>query len=266
MKINAIENKDIDHLDDLQPAGWEDIRPYFYYYSCSDSCEPIKISDGNKIAAIGTSIRHPDTAWLAHVIVHPEFRNQGLGKQLTSALLDRLDPGIFKTVYLDATDMGFPVYKKIGFEIETEYIHLDGELRELHLRDPAPVVPYQEKYRTEVLQLDQASSGENRELIFNDHLKSSLLYLSEGKVRGAYFPGFFDRNIMADLPEAGTELMKIRMRTKNTARFPITNQTGVNFLLQNGYKEVRTSRRMVLGTKREWKPENNFNRISGGLG
>lgn len=266
MIIKALQNEDIDQLNLLQPSGWDDIRPYFYYYSSSAFCEPIKISDGNKIAAIGTSIRHQDTAWLAHVIVHPEFRNQGLGKQLTSALVERLNPGNFKTVYLDATDMGYPVYKKIGFEIETEYIHLDGELRELHLKDPTSVVPYQEKYRAEILRLDQASSGENRELIFNDHLKSSLLYLSEGKVRGAYFPGFFDRNIMADLPEAGTELMKLRMRTKNTARFPIANQSGVNFLLQNGYKEVRTSRRMVMGIKREWKPENNFNRISGGLG
>ena len=71
---------------------------------------------------------------------------------------------------------------------------------------------------------------------------------------------------MADLPEAGTELMKLRMRVKNTTKIPIKNQRGIDFLLENNYKEVRRSKRMILGLKREWKAENNYNRISGGLG
>ena len=116
------------------------------------------------------------------------------------------------------------------------------------------------------MELDKITSGENREIIFRDHLKSSLLYLSDGQIRGAYFPGFFDRYIMADLPEAGTELMKLRMRVKNTTKIPIKNQRGIDFLLENNYKEVRRSKRMILGLKREWKAENNYNRISGGLG
>lgn len=60
--------------------------------------------------------------------------------------------------------------------------------------------------------------------------------------------------------------MKLRIRTENTARFPINNTSAINFLLDNNYKEVRTSKRMRLGEKRAWKPENIFNRISGGLG
>lgn len=266
MKIQAIQNQDIDILKDLQPEDWEDIRPYFYYYSASAFCAPIKISDKEKIAAIGTTIKHEDTAWLAHVVVHPDFRNQGLGKKLTTALVESLDPRVYQTIYLDATDLGFPVYKKLGFEIETDYIHLNGECIDLHLKNPASVIPYDKKYKPELLELDRITSGENREMVLTGHLKSSLLYLSEGKVRGAYFPGFFDRFILADDPDAGTELMKLRMRVKNTSRFPIDNQSAIDFLLCNNYKQVRTSRRMRLGKKREWTPENIFNRISGGMG
>ena len=266
MEVHSLQNRDIDTLNELQPPNWDDIRPYFYYYTSSSFCNPIKISDGNKTVAVGTIIKHQDTAWLAHLIVHTEYRNQGLGKMLTNALLDRADPKIFKTIYLDATDMGYPVYKKVGFEIEMDYMHLDGNLLNLNLKNPASVIPFEEKYRTEVMELDRITSGENREVIFGDHLKSSLLYLSDGIVRGAYFPGFFDRYIMADLPEAGTELMKLRMRVKNTTKLPIKNQPGIDFLLANNYKEVRRSKRMILGPKREWKAENNFNRISGGLG
>ena len=266
MIIEEIQNQDIDQLNLLQPADWDDIRPYFYYYSYSSFCEPIKISDEKRIVAVGTLIKHQDTAWLAHLIVHSEYRNQGLGKLLSNELIKRANPEIFKTIYLDATDLGYPVYKKIGFEVEMDYIHFFGNLIDLNLKNPERVIPFEEKYRNGVMELDKITSGENRELIFRDHLKSSLLYLSDGQVRGAYFPGFFDRYIMADLPEAGTELMKLRMRVKNTSKLPIKNQTGIDFLLENNYKEVRRSKRMILGLQREWKADYNYNRISGGLG
>jgi hypothetical protein len=45
MIIEEIQNQDIDQLNLLQPVDWADIRPYFYYYSSSSFCEPIKISD-----------------------------------------------------------------------------------------------------------------------------------------------------------------------------------------------------------------------------
>ncbi|WP_395808397.1 GNAT family N-acetyltransferase [Daejeonella sp.] len=266
MITERIQNQDIDLLNELQPPGWEDIRPYFYYYISSPSCDPIKISVDNKIAAVGTTIRHPDTAWLAHVIVHPDFRNNGLGLALTEALINRLDSEKIKTVYLDATDMGYPVYKKIGFEVEAEYIHLDGDLINQNLNNPAAVIPFQEKFRDAILQLDKQTSGENRGLILHDHFKSSLIYLKDGIVCGVYFPHFFEKAIIANDPEAGTELMKLRMRVNNKFRFPIENQSGIYFLQQNNYQKTRTSRKMILGIKREYSGEYNYNRISGGIG
>lgn len=266
MKVLNLESADIDILNQLQPPGWEDIRPYFYYYISSPSCDSIKICEGQRIAAVGTTIRHTDTAWLAHVIVDPDFRNQGLGKRLTSELIDRAYAKKIDTIYLDATDMGFPVYRKLGFETETEYIHLDGDLINENLNIPAAVIPYEEKYRSDILKLDRITSGEHRELILNDHIKGSLIYLKEGKAAGIYFPNFFENAIMAKDPEAGTELMKLRMRVKSKFRFPISNKAGIDFLIKKGYQQIRTSRKMILGPKREWKGEYNYNRISGGLG
>lgn len=266
MKVQNLESADIDILNELQPSGWEDIRTYFYYYISSPSCDSIKICDGKRIAAVGTTIRHTDTAWLAHVIVHPNFRNQGLGKKLTSELVDRAYTKNIHTIYLDATDMGFPVYQKLGFETETEYIHLEGDLMNINLNNPAAVIPYDEKYHHDILKLDQISSGEHREQILSERFNDSLIYLREGKAIGIYLPNFFEHGIMAKDPEAGTELMKLRMRVKSKFRFPIGNKPGVDFLIKNGYQQIRTSKKMILGPKRKWKAENNFNRISGGLG
>jgi GNAT superfamily N-acetyltransferase len=57
------------------------------------------------------------------IIVHPDHRGRGYGKAITQALLDRIDRTRYRTVYLDATDMGFPVYQSLGFVEEVRYGH-----------------------------------------------------------------------------------------------------------------------------------------------
>lgn len=266
MKIEALVNSDIDLLRQLQPEAWTDIRPYFYYYSASDFCQPLKISDDGKIIAVGTNIQHRDSAWLAHIIVHPEHRNKGLGKEMAAALINNLDRKRFRTFYLDATDMGYPVYKKLGFETETEYIHLSGLHTDQYLSDPAAIVPFHNQYRDELLALDRKISAEDRINILDSHLRFSLVYMFEGHVQGAYFPSLLDGFVLATNSLAGTELMKIRMRNKPSARFPSENQECTDFLVENGYRITGTSKRMILGEKRDWNGKGIFHRISGGLG
>ena len=84
-------------------------------------CFPFKASIENKIVGIGTTILHHETAWLAHIIVHPEYRNRGIGKMITQALVDHSYSKGRKTIYLIATELGLPVYRRLGFESETEY-------------------------------------------------------------------------------------------------------------------------------------------------
>jgi hypothetical protein len=76
----------------------------------------------------------------------------------------------------------------------------------------------------------------------------------------------YDGLIVADNTSAGIELMKLRFKTKKYASVPVKNKVAVDFLAENNCKHVRVSKRMILGVKREWKPECLFNRISGALG
>lgn len=266
MKIEEVQNSDIDLLRELQPENWTDIRPHFYFYSASEFCKALKISEHGNILAIGATIQHQDSAWIAHIIVHPEHRNKGLGKEITAALIKDLDSARFRTVYLDATEMGYPVYKKLGFEIETEYIHLLGSQTDQYLSDPSAIVPFQARFRAELLTLDQQISAENRIKVLEPHLTSSLVYLSDGQIHGAYFPSLLDGYVMAKSTVAGTELMKIRMRSKPFARFPSENQACIDFLTGQGFEITGASKRMILGEKRDWNGKGIFHRISGGLG
>ncbi|WP_411272930.1 GNAT family N-acetyltransferase [Daejeonella sp.] len=266
MKIEKLRNIDIDLLKKLQPKTWTDIRPYFYYYSGSSFCQPLKISENGKIIAVGTNIQHQDSAWLAHIIVHPDHRNRGLGREIASALINDLDRKKISTIYLDATDMGYPVYKRLGFEVETEYIHLKGKHTDRYLSDESAIIPFYPGLKDELLSLDRRISAEDRLNVIEPHLQFSIVYVTQGKVHGGYFPTLLDGFVLAENPLAGTELMKIRMRNKLTARFPSDNQACVDFLIANGYKITGTSKRMVLGEKRPWNGKGIFNRISGGLG
>jgi len=81
--IQTLEHKEIVLLTDLQPPEWQDIVPTFDYYTKAAFCFPIKVTIDNKIVGIGTTIIHNDIAWLAHIIVHPDKRNKGIGQLIT---------------------------------------------------------------------------------------------------------------------------------------------------------------------------------------
>lgn len=70
-------------------------------------------SDGIVVATT-TSIRYGTVlAWVGMVLTHPEYRGRGYARRLVERVLDHLD-GV-DTVKLDATEMGMPLYRQMGF-------------------------------------------------------------------------------------------------------------------------------------------------------
>lgn len=265
MNIQPIQLSDIELLYELQPPDWDDIRPHFKYYINTPYCEPLKITSEDKIIGIGSALKHRDTVWLAHIIVHPEYRNKGIGKIITDALVASVDKKKYETIYLIATELGYPVYLKSGFEVETEYAHFEFERRV----EPAIskyVIPFEVKHKPEIIQLDHFITGEYREIRLNEHFQNSVVYLSKGKVSGAYFPKLGDGLIIANLEQAAIELMKFRLKEKDKAIFPIENKTAFEFYDRLNFKKSRNSKRMRLGKNRIWHPENLYNRVSGQIG
>jgi GNAT superfamily N-acetyltransferase len=257
---------DLPQLPALQPPDWGDLVPRFHYFINSGYCSPYKISENEQIVAIGAIMWHLDTAWLACIVVHPDHRNRGLGTTITKELINVIDRETHPTIYLDATDYGFPVYKKLGFELENCYGHFVRE-GDLPAAEISPyIVPFQEEYRRQLFQLDQQISGEDRSGMLADFVSSSLVFVENDLVKGYYIPGWGDAPILAIDDLAGLELMKIRIRKEEKAILPEENKRAYAFLEQNNFRQYRFSRRMFLGKPKVWKPEKIFNRISGQLG
>jgi GNAT superfamily N-acetyltransferase len=266
MEIQAFNQSNMDVLAELQPSGWRDIVPAFDFYIKNSFCFPIKVMVDNEIAGIGATIIHHNTAWLAQIIVRPEYRNKGIGKLITQTLVDFSYSKQCDTIYLIATDLGEPVYEKVGFITETEYIFF----KDVHA-DPGWTIsehikPINESYYEQIAKLDWQVSLEDRWLHISQYFIGGFVYTQDKEIQGYYLPDFGEGLLLANTGEAGIELMKLRLQTKKEAAFPIDNISATQFLHGFDLKEFRKAKRMRLGKKKEWKRANIYNRIGGNLG
>lgn len=266
MEFKKFEYSDLGILSNLQPEGWGDITPAYQFYTRSNFCFPLKVIIDNKIIGIGAAIIHNDVAWLGQIIVHPDFRNKGIGKKISQVLVDLSKAKQCETIYLIATDLGAPIYESIGFETETQYLFFKDIKIGSESFTSQLIVPFEEKYRKQIIVLDKKVSGENRVHHLEQHLSKSYLFKDGKKIEGYFLPTFGEGLIIASNPKAGIELMKFRFNNKENANLPVENSDAINFLHEKNITEYRSAKRMRLGIERAWQPANIYNRIGGNLG
>ncbi|MHC8950425.1 GNAT family N-acetyltransferase [Sphingobacterium hungaricum] len=266
MEIKVFLEEDIPALEDLQQEEWDDIKPHFLSYVGSAYSFPIQVLDEGKLVGVGSTIVHGDTAWLGHIIVHSQSRGKGIGKLITNSLIDIAYAHQCKTINLVATDLGAPVYEKVGFQTTTVYYFFkDVKLPGLVLNGNY-IHPYAEQFKEAILALDRESSGEDRISELQNHLQSGFVYVEEEQVRGFYLPTLGKGLVIASHPKAGVELLKLHLKSLDTVVFPKENKVALDFLYANGYKEYHIAKRMTLGAERQVKFENMYNRIGGNVG
>lgn len=223
------------------------------------------VIDGG-IVGVGATIEHGDTAWLAHVIVHPNHRKKGIGGKLTKALIAAAKARNFQTILLDATDLGCPVYLRVGFEIVGEYVHFRKKEDTPILKPSIEIINYDPVFKNQVFELEKSVSNEEREVVFESYLADCQVVIVENEVRGVYFPTMYDGPIFTKNSTVGIELMKLRFQKFEYATVTKENKKALDFLRQNNFNEVRTSKRMCFGENRISNLENQYNRISGAKG
>ena len=125
LETHPLEKEDLYLLPSLQPEGWGNILPAHEIYLRSPCCFPLKFTDDEILIGLGTLIVHNDSAWLAHIIVHPGLRKKGIGQLITKTLMDAAFLKHCDLLTLIATDVGEPVYSKLGFETDTEYVFFE---------------------------------------------------------------------------------------------------------------------------------------------
>ena len=267
MKISLFEAEDLDLIQTIQQPDWSNLKTSFnYYLNHLDFCKPIKIILENKIVGIGTTIIHKNVAWLAQIVVHPDFRNRGIGSLITKTLIENLKNDSCKTILLIATEMGQRMYEKIGFEVVGEYSFLKNNNVDEDSQISKNIIKPDRNQFDEALVIDFKISGEDRSNQLSEYYSDSFIYIENKKIQGCVFPSFGDGLIIAENYNAGIELVKLRIKTNKTATLPIENINTLQFLRENNFIQFRTAKRMSIGAKLNWHPEKIFNRVSGQIG
>lgn len=86
--------------------------------------------DGALVATTSAVCFGRELAWIGMVLTHPDYRGRGLARQLMEHALAYLD-GRVDWIKLDATDMGRPLYRKLGFEDECPIERWVGQVPDL---------------------------------------------------------------------------------------------------------------------------------------
>lgn len=75
--------------------------------------------DGKVVATTTAVCFGQDLAWIGMVLTDPDHRRRGYARQLMDRALEFLEARRVRWLKLDATDMGAPLYRALGFEDES---------------------------------------------------------------------------------------------------------------------------------------------------
>jgi len=90
-------------------------RQSLEFYRTAPGSRVFAARSGDQLAGTATSVSFGRSGWLGSVAVDQSWRGQGLGTAVSKAAVDYLLEAGVETVLLTATDLGRPVYDRLGF-------------------------------------------------------------------------------------------------------------------------------------------------------
>lgn len=263
--FEPIQLSDIPSIQKLQPKQWGDITPAINWYLTLNYCYFIKATVNSEIIGCGAALVHENCVWLASIIVDEQHRNKGYGAAITQHLIEFAETKT-NTILLIGTKLGVPVYKKLGFIEDEQYLFFKANT--IALESNQAIVPFESWMEEDILKLDFETTGERRSHLILPKISSGFAYLKENHLLGFTIPSLGEGYTNAIDLKAGIALMNLRFETLRKACLPISNKLGIAHLIQQGF-EIDTSLngvKMYKGKPISWKPKQQFGRVGGNLG
>lgn len=187
IRIRAMSREDLPFVLRLRgQAGWNQREADLQRYL---DLEPggcfVAELDGQAAGTTTTCVFGP-VAWVAMVLVDPALRGRGLGTALMERAMAYLAGRGVRTVRLDATPLGQPIYEKLGFQAEYPLARYEGILP---ASSPgAEVEPVGAEHLDELARLDQeVTRTDRRKLLsrlFEERPDEARMVRSGGRVTG----------------------------------------------------------------------------------
>jgi predicted N-acetyltransferase YhbS len=202
------------------------------------------------------------TGWIGALGVLPDARRRGVGEALALAACERLRERGARTVLLFATDMGRPLYERLGFEPEGGATAWRGSAGAAPpTRVDLRIV--REGDRPALRAIDRATTGERRDPVFDALAPlSGLVAHYDGRPAGWALTSPWGSGvaICAADPDAGTALLSAAAAGPGPATvvIPSGNTVAADALRGWRFKPSSAGERMRLGPPVDWRPDRQF--------
>ncbi len=265
--LRDLELSDIPKLAGFAPEEWNMALDAVLLLHFGRGYFQARVSaESDQILAVGQGIATGHAGWIGNIIVRPEARNRGLGSRVTLDIVNLLRAQGCSTLLLVATELGEPVYQKLGFRKTGEYVFL--RLPSLPAAPTPNVRRLQPSEAEAVFKLDAFATGEARGDLLAPHVGAGWAHVDpSGALDGFFLPSFGAGLIVASRPQAGCELLGFKHAFyPGDAVVPAGNGPGLQFLIEHGAEETARVPRMALGDEVSWRPECIFARGAGYCG
>jgi len=201
------------------------------------------------------------TGWIGALGVLPDARRRGAGEALTRAACARLRERGAETVLLFATDMGRPLYERLGFEIEGTVTAWRGTAGTARANVTLRAV--RESDRPALRAIDRAATGEDRAPVLDalDPL-SGLLAECDGEAAGWAVTSAWGAGVAVCAADEAAGVALVAAATagpgSSTVVVPDANAAAADALGRWGFSATGAGARMRLGPPVAWRPEMQF--------
>src|SRR4051794_37027357 len=201
------------------------------------------------------------TGWIGALGGLPDARRRGAGEALTRAACDRLRERGAETVLLFATDMGRPLYERLGFETEGTVSAWRGTAGTA--RADVTLRAVRDGDRPALRAIDGAATGEDRSPVLAAlEPLSGLLAERDGEPTGWAVSSPWGAGVAVCATDANAGVALIAAATagpgSSTVVVPDANAGAADALSHWGFSPTAAGARMRLGPAVAWRPEMQF--------
>jgi GNAT superfamily N-acetyltransferase len=172
----------------VEQAGWNQVEAdWSRFLALQPDGGLVAEYEGVPCATL-TTCRFGPVAWIAMLLVEADRRGRGLGRALMDRALDQLASRGVRTVRLDATPLGQPLYESLGFAVDFPLARYQGILSAPSGPPTPEIVPFRPDHESSLLDLDFSASGTSREKLIRRLLSefpdSARVAITAGRVAG----------------------------------------------------------------------------------
>ncbi len=203
---------------------------------------------GDDIVGTGCYFVYSDTlAWIGNVAVLPTHQGRGIGTSIMRMLLKDLRGRNIKTIRLDASEAGHPIYRKLGFMDEYRTVTYVLGMEEVSVSYPGKDVSAFKELNDEILKLDFIAFGADRRKVLATYLNHGGIILATKRgycmLRAHHIgplvaetPGDAEKLLSAAVSHGGREII-----------VPEANISAVKVVTDLSFKWKNYCTRMYLG-------------------